>query len=112
MLTKYFYSWIHLNHFSPHYDFRFHRQTQLTSISVSAFKTGLSTQSSLHITKEKVNNEQLNIQSSKTYNLGIYSTSNTLECLNTIVDNISNNNDGSSNTLCTPSTSSKKSFPQ
>ena len=53
------------------------------------------------------------IQSSKTSDLEIYTTSNTLECLNTIVDNISNNNDGSnSNTLCTPTTSSKKSFPQ
>ena len=52
----------------------------------------------------------------------MYSTSTTLECLNTIVDNITNGNSNSSinnnnnnsdnSNTCSPSTSNKKSVPQ
>ena len=52
----------------------------------------------------------------------MYSTSTTLECLNTIVDNITNGNSNSSinnnnnnsdnSNACSPSTSNKKSVPQ
>ena len=54
----------------------------------------------------------------------MYSTSTTLECLNTIVDNITNGNSNSNSSInnnnnnsdnsntCSPSTSNKKSVPQ
>ena len=57
------------------------------------------------------------------YVVEMYSTSTTLECLNTIVDNITNGNSNSSinnnnnnssdnSNTCSPSTSNKKSVPQ
>ena len=56
------------------------------------------------------------------FSLEMYSTSTTLECLNTIVDNITNGNSNSSinnnnnssdnSNTCSPSTSNKKSVPQ
>ena len=81
---------------------------------MSASEIDLNTQLRLHIDKEKVIFwKRIHDYYPFFYFIEIYSTSSTLECLNSIVDNISNNNDGSSsNTLCTPTTSNKKSFPQ